>query len=319
MPNIPNDKLLEVPWYAYRTWAATSRFIKADLSRWTRSTLFLAIAGAILAAIGQELASLAAWPKAAQGAAVLASFAVAISAYFGKEALTPNKTSDWVKARSAAESLKAAVYMYRASAPPFDKADRAKALADLVATVEARVDTIQTKVPAAEDPPDFSPLTVDEYIQQRVEEQIAWHDKRACEYQKKNDTVGAAVLWLGAASVVLAVVSALGFTTALIGLIATLTASLSAHSQNQQYQFQIVNLQSASRRLRALKGEWVASGKTDADTADRNAFIRSCEDALAQENSAWFGQWSKQRAPAQPIPQQPEEESRSEGSSSRSA
>jgi len=30
-------------------------------------------------------------------------------------------------------------------------------------------------------------------------------------------------------------------------------------------------------------------------TADRNAFIRSCEDTLALENSAWVGEWSQEK------------------------
>jgi len=286
------DKVLDVPWHAYRTWAATARFLKSDLTRFTRYTLLLAIAGAILAAAGQKLTP---WPQLAHISALLASFVIALSAYFGKEALTANKTSDFVKARSAAESLKAATYLYRAAAPPFDQADRAKNLSDLVTAVEARVAAIQTRSPSAEKPPDLSPLTVDDYIQKRVEDQIGYYDQRSAEYQKKNDTLSAIVFWLGAASVLLALVSTVvGFVPAIIGLIATLTASLSAHAQNQQYQSLIVNYQSTSRRLLALKGEWTASGKTDADSTDRNAFIRACEDTLAQESTAWVGQWTKQ-------------------------
>jgi hypothetical protein len=59
-----------------------------------------------------------------------------------------------------------------------------------------------------------------------------------------------------------------------------------------------VNYQSASWRLIALKGEWAASHKTEANTDDRNAFIRSCEDVLAIENGAWVGARSPQKPPA---------------------
>jgi hypothetical protein len=289
---MPYDKVLDVPWHAYRTWAATARFLKSDLTRFTRHTLILAIAGAILAATGQELSP---WPKFSRAAALLASFALALAAYFGKQALTASQTSDWVKARSAAESLKAATYLYRASAPPFDQTDRMKALSDLVATIERRVESLQARSPANEESPDLSPLTVDDYIQKRVEDQIDYYDKRAAQYQKNNDTLSAIVFWFGAASVLLGLVSTLvGFVPAIIGLIATLTASLSAHAQNQQYQVLIVTCQATSRRLVALIGQWAASGKTDADTTDRNAFVRACEDTLAQESTAWVGQWTKQ-------------------------
>ena len=290
------DRLLDVPWHSYRIWAGTARFLKDDLSRWTRYTLWLAIAGAVLAAVGQELSK---WPRPAKGASLLAAFAVALSAYFGKEALTGSKTSDWVKARSAAESLKSAIFLYRASATPFDAADREKTLLDTVKAIEERVGSIQAR-PAPDDKadPDLEPLTVDGYIVKRVNDQIAYYDRRSGEYQKKNDMLRDATFWLGAASVLLALISSFGVVPALVGLIATLTASLSAHAQSQQYQTLIVTYQSTSRRLVALKGAWDASHKTDADTADRNAFIRSCEDTLALENGAWSGVWLPQKPAA---------------------
>lgn len=297
------DKALDIPWHAYRAWAGTARFLKSDLQRWTQRTLWLAIAGAVLAAVGQEFGALkvfAGLPYAARTAAVLAAFAVALSAYFGKEALAGNKTSEWVKARSAAESLKAVVFLYRAGAPPFDGEDREKILFGRVAAVEQTVTNIQVRSAAPESKePDLSPLTVDGYIAHRVDDQIRYYDQRAGEYQKKNDTLRDAVLWLGAGSVLLAVVAAAGLVAALVGLIATLTASISAHAQNQQYQSLIVIYQATSRRLVALKGEWVTSHKTDADAAERNAFIRSCEDALALENGAWTGEWSRKAPGAQ--------------------
>lgn len=297
---MPYDKALDVPWHAYRAWAATARFLKGDLNRWTWLTLWLAIAGAVLAAASQEFGVLTAfgtWP--AKTATILASFAVALSAYFGKEALSGNKAADWIKARSAAESLKAATYLYRAGAPPFNAGDREKILFEQVSAIEQTVTAVQTRSAAQETTvPDLSPMTVDEYIVKRVDEQTGFYDERAGEYQKRNDTLRNVTLGLGAASVLLGLMAAAGAVPALVGLIATLTASLSAHAKNQQYQTLIVMYQSTSRRLVALKGEWIASHNTDADTAARNAFIRSCEDALALENSAWVGEWSPKRPPA---------------------
>ncbi|MEP6716870.1 MAG: DUF4231 domain-containing protein [Terriglobia bacterium] len=297
------DKALDIPWHAYRTWAGTARYLKAGLSRWTSLTLWLAIAGAVLAAAGQEFGAVKAftnWPLAVKGVAILAAFTVALSAYFGKEALGGNKTADWSRARSAAESLKALVFLYRAGVPPFDATDREDKLFGLVTAIEENVATIEIRsAPPDAKEPDLSPLTVDGYIAQRVDDQIRYYDKRAGEYQKANDRLHNAVFCLGAVSVLLAVMAASGFVPALVGLIATLTASISAHAQNQQYQALIVIYQATSRRLLALKGEWSASHKCDADTVARNAFIRSCEDAMALENGAWTGEWSRKTpAPA---------------------
>ena len=301
------DKILDVPWHAYRTWAGTARFLKRELNRWTHYTLGLALIGALLAAVGQEFHVLPAfkdWTTLQKGVAFVASAAVALSAYFGKQALTQGNTSDWIKARSAAESLKAAVYLYRASAPPFDTADREKILFDRVDAIEQTVATVQSRAVAPDaKPPDLTPLTVDDYIQKRVDDQIGYYDQRSSEYQRQNDILRNTVFWLGAASAILALMSALGVVPALIGLVATLTASLSAHAQSQQYQTLIVTYQSTSRRLLELKGAWAASHKTDADAAERSDFIVKCEHALAIENSAWVGAWSPQKPAVPPVAQ----------------
>jgi hypothetical protein len=258
--------------------------------------LWLAIAGALLAAMGQELSRLDAlkgWPAIAKGIGVLAATAVALSAWFAKEALAGNKTSQWVKARTAAESLKSLVYLYRAGVPPFDTADREKLLFDRAAAIQESVVNIQTRsVPPDADPADLSPLTVEGYIAQRVNDQIGYYDRQARICQKANDALHNIVLWLGAVSVLLGIIAAFGWVPGLIALLATLTASLSAHSQSQQYQTLIVTCQATSRRLLALKGEWIASHKTDTDTAERSGFISRCEAALALENGAWAGEWS---------------------------
>ena len=83
-----------------------------------------------------------------------------------------------------------------------------------------------------------------------------------------------------------------------VAVIGTVTAALSAHGLNQRYQSLTSTYQSTSRRLELLKGGWVATGKQDSDTTERNAFIQSCEDTLAMENGAWLSQWSQKTAGA---------------------
>ena len=47
-------------WSRYKAWAQTGRGLKASLDRWRLWTLILAIAGAILVTMGQQLGSLTA-------------------------------------------------------------------------------------------------------------------------------------------------------------------------------------------------------------------------------------------------------------------
>lgn len=299
------DAALEVPWRAYRTWAATSRYLRDDIDRWRSRTLILAILGAILAALGQQVTAIAPkielWAAVAKASELIAALAIALSAYFAREALAGKRIGDWVKARAAAESLVANLFLYRAKAPPFDADQSESELFRRVVEIEQTVSEIQTRPGIAEaEIPELSPLSADDYIKERVNGQLEYYDTRANEYQRKSDRLRNATLWLGAASLMLGIISASSSVAPWVGVIATVTAALSAHAQSARYQTLTAAYQSTSRRLGLLVGEWAASKRTDADTSERNAFIRHCEDVMAIENSAWLGPWS-QKEPTRDI------------------
>src|SRR5215469_4884927 len=147
-----SDPTLSGPWTAYRTWACTSRYQKAIMDRDTQRSLWLGIAGAALATLGQQLAPLApkegmlVWLFKAPG--VLGSCAVALSAYLAKQAVANDRVRAWTRARAAAESLKSGILLYRASAPPFDDPDRVR---QLVARVEKVLDAMKDLEPRRAD------------------------------------------------------------------------------------------------------------------------------------------------------------------------
>lgn len=296
------DKTLEGPWRSYREWAGTSRQLKADLQLWTVRSLKMGITGAILAAAGQQLSTmkdLAPPPEAVKLAGALATVCVGMSAYFGKESVTGENTANWVKSRSAAESIKTLIYLYRAGVPPFDAADKQKLLVTKVGNILDSVKQLEA-LPVERDKtdPDLLPLTVDTYMVQRVDDQIGYYRNTAAKYHVENKKLRDRIFLLGGVSVALTAIAALVSVSALAGLIATLTASSSAYAQNQRYQALIAIYQATAQRLELLKSEWQGSGRTESDTVERNAFIRSCEDVLAMESGAWSGEWAKKPAAA---------------------
>lgn len=56
MGDISADPALSGPWTAYRTWSSTSIYHQSEIDRLTQGSLWLGIAGAILATLGQQLA-----------------------------------------------------------------------------------------------------------------------------------------------------------------------------------------------------------------------------------------------------------------------
>ena len=88
-----------------------------------------------------------------------------------------------------------------------------------------------------------------------------------------------------------------------VALLSTVVTSLTAYVKGQQYESMIALYQATASRLSLLKDKWLDSGKSDADTAERNTFIKSCEDTMSLENGAWVAKWAEQtptKAPEKP-------------------
>jgi hypothetical protein len=292
---------LATTWNQYRDWALTARELKARLDRWRQWTLVLAIGGAVLVMLGQQLGSIALIGITGAGTigkivGLGGAAAIALSTYFASEALSNESVKGWVKCRSAAESLKASTYLYRAGVPPFDGADRDQKLIDRRTAIEDAIGGTDQLADHAEDTGfDPLPLSADEYYDKRVKPQIRFYNDRSEEYQTKTKTLRNLVFWLGAIAVVLGVASAIkpliaGWTA----VIATVTAAISSHIQSERYQSLIATYQETKRRLETLTDKWVASGKTDGKT-----FIQACEDTMALENGGWVTQWSQQKPTGQ--------------------
>jgi SMODS and SLOG-associating 2TM effector domain 1/Protein of unknown function (DUF4231) len=289
------DAALKTTWGAYRTWAATARYHKGRLDVWGKRVLLLSISGAILVALGEQVS-----PLAKEGVGVylvktpgwLGSAIIALAAYFTREMLGGSTEKNWTRARSVAESLKAATFLYRAAVPPFDEPNRGARLNERTREIQKAVEDLETRDGGPEPEPSLHALTVDEYVTERVDEQIAYYDRTARRYQAETDKYRNILLALGVLSVLLGLVSAAGPFGLWVAVIATVTGSLAAYIQTQRYVALTVLYQATMRRLQELLGEWGSSGRTDADKADRDAFIRRCEETMALENGAWVSQWS---------------------------
>ncbi|HSF59632.1 MAG TPA: DUF4231 domain-containing protein, partial [Candidatus Binatia bacterium] len=294
------DPSLSGPWAAYRTWAATARYHKSAIDFWNSWSLRLAVSGAILAALGQQLMLFAPEEGSLRilysAPGILGAGVIALAAYFSSQALAENRERIWIKCRSAAESIKSLLLLYRAAVSPFDGLDRGAQLRQRVDKILREVKEIELRQSPSESVPDLHPLAVEEYIAERVDDQIGWYQRRAREYQEKSDAFRRYIFGLGAASVLLGLASAISAVSAWIAVIATITAALTAHMKNQRYQSLIAMYSATALRLGLLKSEWAESRKTDGDKADRDAFIQRCEETMALENGAWVAQWSEQHA-----------------------
>ena len=296
MPDPTSDPALNGPWSIYRTWARTAAYEKGKLDWLTHQSLWLAVGGAVVATLGQQFATSApndvAFMIFDKALGVVGAGAVALAAYLSRQALGNDRVSVWTRSRTAAESLKSLIYLYRASAPPFDGPDRTK---QLTSRVEAVVDELKGLEPRPQDnkPVPAANLTVDQYLTERVNDQINWYEKRASEHQARADLCRTWTAILGGIGALLALGTAAASISAWAAVVATVTAAITAHMKNQQYQMLTTTYRATAMRLKLLASEWSGSGKTDRDKAERNLFIQSCEDTMAAENGAWSVLWTK--------------------------
>lgn len=286
-------------WRQYLTWSTTSRSYKNEVTRWRNRVLLLSVVGAILGTLSQQLSlweSIPSWFTRTLG--FLSGAALVLAAYFGKEVFSPDPETKAVRARAAAEAFKSEAYLLATGTPPYDTATTTEELFEKTEKVRKTVENIaalpitpherKKEVPSA-------PMSVDDYISQRVDQQInEFFLPEAKANEKKVATSRALSFSLGALAVVLGLLSAKYASVAgWIAVIGTITAAIAARQYAGRYQFLIVSYQATAERLEWLKTRWDIERKTQGGAASPHRFILACEQVLSTENSAWMAQWTK--------------------------
>jgi hypothetical protein len=223
---------------------------------------------------------------------VVGSLLLAFAGAAGTYALAGNRDQLWLKCRAAGEALKSSVYLYCAGVPPFDTPNRTEALGQRVEKALKDLQGLALRPGKMDNPP--GALTVAEYLTVRVDDQINWYTNSFNNYQKKADFWRFMALAGTCASLILGGISAIASLSPWIALLATVTTSVTAFVKNQRYEAMIGLYQATAMRLQMLKDQWTDSGKTEADTADRDSLIQRCEETMSLENGAWMAQWSQQ-------------------------
>jgi hypothetical protein len=218
--------------------------------------------------------------------------AIGLATYFGKELVNPYQEQRWIRSRSMAEALKSEIYLFRSNSPPYDTDKKPEKLIENAVELLKKVEDLPTEIISEEQKQKGLPtddLTVDEYIQTRVNDQINnFYRPKSDELKqkmKRNKNIG---LSLGVFAIVLGALGLTGWTAGWIAVIATIAASITAFAYAGRYQYLIISYQTTANKLERLRVLWESKGKVDNDTDARNKFIRECERVISIENSAWM-------------------------------
>lgn len=289
---------LEHFWGQYRIWSATARKHQKALNAWRIRVLLLGVAAAVLGAVSDPRAlpwpgDWPTWgvPRSAFG--VAGGLLLGIVAFLTRELLGPEREGRWLRTRAAAEAFKREGYLMAAGAPPYD-GSLTRALLERGRGILAGVGDLEEETVADEErlkgmPP--CPLSVDEYVAQRLDDQIKYYRRRAGEHRVVVGRVRSLTVVLGVAAFALGAF-ANGTTGVWLIVITTVTASLAAFLYANRLQYLIGSYTAAARNLDALRVGWQTFG-TEADDAERDRFILDCEAVLSAENQSWIAEWAR--------------------------
>ena len=297
-----SNSVLAYVWGKYREYALTSRKRKEELTKWRLRVFIFGISGAILGTLCQEsirlgfndVTNLSCVPFIL---GFSSAAAIGLATYFGKELVNPYQEQRWIRSRSMAEALKSEIYLFRSNSPPYDTDKKPEKLIENAVELLKKVEDLPTEIISDEQKQKGLPtedLTVEEYIQTRVNDQINnFYRPKSDELKqkmKRNKNIG---LSLGVFAIVLGALGLTGWTAGWIAVIATIAASITAFAYAGRYQYLIISYQTTANKLERLRVSWESKEKTDNATDARNKFIRECEAVISIENSAWMAEMAK--------------------------
>ena len=288
------DSPARFAWIQQRIWSETANRLKNGLTHARRWMLGLLIAGAVLETCAAQLVLGGdVWPPLTTVAGICGAASLAAAAFLRYRRLATDRVRDWLRARSASEALKEAVYLDAANASEEPLMDTAQRILDKVKDLELHAALVEA--PEREPP---GKLTTEEYIHLRVEAQIeGYYRSRAREMAGRLALIRKVEMLALLAGVLLgasAPYTAAGM-AAWVAVLTTIAGALVAETEAARYQYLVVSYRTTARRLEALCLAWRTRTANEAPPQpERVAFIRKCEEAISAENESWMAEWVKE-------------------------
>jgi hypothetical protein len=309
---LPFGVALENVWADYRRCATRSRALKSRLDAIRFWALALFIGGAALGVLAAQLPL----PDAAvEALALVSAAAIALSAYLTAQALDAGLERGWIEARSVAEGLKSEAYRFLAKAPPYDAADAPERLAETVRALRLRLRLgefahIEDAERLAGLPKSW--LGPDEYLRQRVRDQIDWFERRAAEHARQAQRLKLCTIALGALGVVLAAAHGVypqaDALPAWVGVIGTVSGAITTYLFANRLLFLTASYETTALRLRFALEDW-SRVPEEGRAGALGALVAKVEDILLLENRQWVAEFDRP-------PEKPAADSQPSGASS---
>ncbi|WP_224191395.1 DUF4231 domain-containing protein [Nannocystis pusilla] len=289
---------LEALWRQQSKWSRQADELKRSHQNWTGPIVLATFLGV---ALGTLTPQISAWTTALNGPAYIpqvcsacASVLSAVAAYLSVQLLSPRKVQDWVVARSVSEALKSEGYLYAAGVSPYDDSQAAaERLMSRIEELEKTDTTFTLPDPDGNRPELCERLSVEDYIEKRVNAQLKYYRAYSQTYSKQLACWRRTGIGLG---VVLVGLGALGTfldkqaLTVWMAVVTTAIATMTAYVYGSRIESLASAYFATAERLERLTRRW--NTLVNRTEAARNQLILDCEAVLSAQNRSWSSEWA---------------------------
>jgi hypothetical protein len=293
--NRPNAVITEF-WREFNAWDATAIAGQESQRKARNSALWLGIIGA---ALGASAALLSSRDDSISGyISMTAAIALAISAWLGRELLSQDRESGWMRARILTEALKRECWYcmmgigsYASDSAARDLQAKAGRFFSNTGLERQPIDSkSEIELPKHE--------SIDDYISERAQDQIDYYEGAA---ERHGTALSKLKKWsyvLGIAGVALGVIGArVNAAQVIIPVATTGAAAVAAWIQAGRRAPMIILYQETAAQLRLGIAYWTDSAhkRSAMSKSDRAAteaeFVEASEVTMARENNSWKAEW----------------------------
>jgi hypothetical protein len=207
---------------------------------------------------------------------------------------------DWLITRAAAEEIQKEIYFFRTILQK--KANRRSYLEKRLEEIQRQIyrglngefsfESYNGPIPPyyyADDPnsdPGFSDLSGEEYFRYRLENQLAWHNKKINEHKTERDRLTILILAAGLLGTIFA---AWGQGLSLwVAFTASITAALIGWQELRNIDVVVRNYSKVVMELTVLYDHWLNLEPEERTTAEFYKMVRGCEDVLWAQNTEYI-------------------------------
>lgn len=277
-------------------WSETANVLKSATDRARYCTFGASAIGALLAALAAQFFDSNQSSVIYQSLTVLSAISLAVGAFVTARWLSRDAVDRHVWARTASEALKREAFLYAAKAGQYQSAEsRDQLLLEQKNLIESKIEDLLLFEQRAKDAGRCprNDLTLDEYIEQRVNVQIKYYRDRSTRYDEYSRVLHKVEFGLSLLAAIIAAVAATPLLndvfnlTAMTAVLTTVGGIVVSHLEAARFDKLIPTYRATANQLETIKLS-IKSNPTESKD-----WVTECETVLAKENNSWVGLWTK--------------------------